>query len=324
MTHLGAVVAVSLLATIVPLITYAGQTGKMSRVGILEIEGSLTSPRVEAFRQELRSRGWIEGQNLVIESRIGPVDQFPAFADQLVQRGLDVIFAPSTPAVRAARGITKSIPIVFALTPDPVTTGFASSLNRPGGNVTGPTPISSDLVGKQLELLRTVLPRLTRVALLMNPQMSYSAGMVRQAEIAARGMNLRLIVAKWDDPNRLVDAFEHAIRERAQALVIVPNPLNISNMAQIEDFVAKRRLPTIGIDGSLAGRPFLMAYGPDFVHQYRQAAGYVDRILKGAKPADMPIEQPTRIELAINMKAARELGLTVPPALVLRADRIIE
>ena len=303
----------------------AQQARKVSRVGILDTEGPATSVRVEAFQRELRNLGWVEGQNFVTEARIGPHDRFPALAGQLARLGLDVIFAPSTPAAQAARSATKSTPIVFALAPDPVGSGLVASLRRPGGNITGTTSMGVDHLGaKQLELLRTALPRLTRVAVLLNPQLPYSAGLVRGLEAAAQTLSVQLHLAKWDDPGGLVRAFETAATQRAEALLLLPNPLTIPYLTRIHDLAARHRLPTIGITRDFAESGGFMSYGADFVDQYRRAAVYVDRILRGAKAGDLPVEQPTRFELVINLKTAKALGLTVPPSVLLRADRVID
>jgi putative ABC transport system substrate-binding protein len=297
--------------------------GKVYRVGVLSIDATTN---FESFRQGLRDLGYVEGRNLLIEARFtkGNLSGLPALAADLVKLKPDVIFASSSTYVQAARRATRTIPIVFAVHNDPVGTGDVSSLARPGGNITGLTQMASELSAKQLELLKEIVPRLARVAVVWNPTTPSHGPALEQVDVAARVLGVQLTKFKAEDGSGLDQAFAAAARERVQAIFVLLSPLVAQESGRLASLAAKHRLPTF-----CAYRPFveaggLVAYGPDLHDLYRRAAGYVDRILKGAKPADLPVEQPTKFELAINLKAARSLGLTIPRAVLVRADRVIE
>jgi putative ABC transport system substrate-binding protein len=313
-----------------PLAAEAQPPEKVPRVGYLN-PGSPSDPlsqrRLEAFRQGLRDLGYVEGQNIAIESRWaeGQYDRYPALAADLVRSKVDVIVAQSGAATQAAQQATRTIPIVMSLVNDPVGSGLVASLARPGGNVTGLTIISPDLVGKQLQLLKEVVPEVSRVALLRHPDNPASAAQLREAEAAARALGVRLQTLEARGPQEIDSAFAAMTRERAGALLIIPDAIFVNQRRQIAELAAKRRLPSIyGGTTGYAEAGGLMVYGPNPLDLKRRAATYVDKILKGAKPGDLPVEQPTKFELVINLKTAKALGLTIPQSLLLRADEVIE
>jgi putative ABC transport system substrate-binding protein len=281
---------------------------------------------LEAFRQGLRELGYVEGQNIAIESRWteGKDDRLPALAADLVRSKVDVIVAETGAATRAAQQATRTIPIVMSLVNDPVGSGLVASLARPGGNVTGLTIMSPDLVGKQLELLKEVVPKVSRVALLRHPDNPASAAQLREAEAAAQALGVRLQTLEARSPQEIDGAFAAMTRERAGALLVIPDTLFWSQRRQIVDLAVKRRLPSIRIGEAYAEAGGLMSYGPSYRDLERRAASYVDKILKGANPADLPVAQPTKFELVINLKTAKAIGLTIPQPLLQRADQIID
>jgi putative ABC transport system substrate-binding protein len=303
---------------------------KVPRVGYLN-PGSPSDPlsqrRLEAFRQGLRDLGYVEGQNIAIEPRWaeGQYDRYPALAADLVSLKVDVIVAQGGAATQAVQQATRTIPIVMSIVLDPVGSGLVPSLARPGGNVTGTSFMGPDLVGKQLQLLKEVVPKVSRVALLRNPANPASAPGLREAEATARALGVRLQALEARNPQEIDSAFAAMTRERAGALVIFPDPIFGNQRRQIAELAAKRRLPAIyGGTPEYAEAGGLMVYSPNILDLTRRAATYVDKILKGAKPADLPVEQPTKFELVINLKAAKALGLVIPPSLRQRADQIIE
>jgi len=301
--------AVVLVLSLAPLMPEAQQTRKSYRIGIIDNEASLEAPRLAAFRNELRNLGWVEGSNLTIEARIGSEAQFPVFAGELAGLGLDLIFAAKTQAAFATRSVTRTIPIVVAVATDPVGSGLVTSLARPGGNITGAATMLEDLVGKQLELLKTAAPRIRRVAVFLP---------------VAKTLGVRLYAINWDHPDRLVGAFAEAKNARADALIVAPNILSIPHGGRVGELALKHRLPSMAAAGTIPERGGLMSYGPEQVDMYRRAAHYVDKILKGAIPADLPMEQASKFELIINLKTAKALGLTIPQSVLGRADRVIE
>ncbi len=282
--------------------------------------------RFEAFRQGLRELGYVEDQNIAIESRRaeGKYDRYSALADDLVRLKVDVIVAVGGRATQDAQQATRTIPIVMSVVIDPVGSGLVASLARPGGNVTGLTIMASDLVGKQLELLKEVVPKVSRVALLWNPANPGSAPQLRQAEAAARALGVRLQPLEARDPKEIDSAFAAMTRERAGALLILPDAIFGNQRRQIAELAAKRRLPSLLGVGEYAEAGGLMTYSANNLDLERRAATFVDKILKGAKPADLPIEQPSKFELIINLKTAKALGLTIPQSLLLRADEVIQ
>jgi putative ABC transport system substrate-binding protein len=304
----------------------AQQAGKVPRIGYLQI-GSRLGSGAEAFLQGLRDLGYVEGKNIVIEYRGDPQrreDRLPEFAADLVRLKVDVIVALDPPAARAAKNATKTIPIVIRSTADPVQAGFVASLARPGGNITGMTSISTELYGKRLELLKEVIPRLSRVGVLWNPVRSANAINFKEMEVAARSLDLRLQSLEVRGANDFENAFRAAGKARVEALITIRTPLINDQRKRVADLAVKSRLPAIYDDREYIDAGGLMSYGTNLVDLYRRAATYVDKILKGAKPADLPVEQPTKFELIINLKAAKQIGLTIPPNVLVRADKVIK
>jgi putative ABC transport system substrate-binding protein len=303
----------------------AQQPGKISRVGVLNA-GSPTSMsgRVDSFRLGLRELGYIEGKNIFLEMRFAEAkqDRLSDLATELVQLKVDVIVTATTPAVLAAKKATIAIPIVFAGAGDPVRAGLVSSLARPGGNITGLSILSSDLEGKRLELLKETFPKITRVAYLWNPAAPGTGLKGMQSAAPALGLQLQSLEVR--NPKDFDSAFAAIIKERAQALTAAAHPVIDTNRQRIVDFASKNRLPAIYSSSEFISAGGLMFYGVSFSDLYRRAATYVDKILKGAKPADLPVEQPTKFELVINLKAAKHIGLTIPPNVLVRADKVIK
>ena len=301
----------------------AQQAGRVPRIGWLMVN---TSPRSEAFRQGLRDLGYIEGQNIVIEHRNVEfkLDRLPDLASELVRFKVDLIVALEPPAARAARDATKTIPIVMRSTDDPVEAGFVASLARPGGNITGVSSISTELTGKRLELLKEVIPRLSQVAVLWDSDFPGGKVGFKEAEASARLLRLQLQSLKARVPEDFEGAFRAATKQRAQALITLRNPLIVNEKRRIADLALKSRLPVIYDDRDFVEGGGLMSYGANLADLYRRAATYVDKILKGAKPADLPVEQPMKFEFIINLKAAKQIGLTIPPNVLVRADKVIK
>src|SRR5216684_282907 len=312
-----------------PLAAEAQPREKVPRVGYLS-PGSPSEPfrrrRFEAFRQGLRELGYVEGQNIAIESRWaeGKYDRYSALAADLVRLKVDVIVAVGGRATQDAQQATRTIPIVMSVVIDPVGSGLVASLARPGGNITGLTIMASDLVGKQLELLKEVVPKVSRVALLSNPANPGSAPQLRQAEAAARALGVGLQLLEARGPQEIDSAFAAMTRERAGALLILPDAIFGNQRRQIAELAAKSRLPSLLGVGEYAEAGGLMTYSANNLDLERRAATFVDKILKGAKPADLPIEQPSKFELIINLKTAKALGLTIPQSLLRRADEVIQ
>ena len=316
--------AAALLAA--PLAAEAQPAGKTYRIGYLA-----STPPPRGLRhivvQGLRELGWVEGKNIEIESRYseGKYERFPDLAAELVQLGVDVLVASTAPATRAAKEATTTIPIVSVAVQDPVGLGLVRSLARPGGNITGPTLTGGlAIAGKQLELLKETVPKVSRVAVLWNPGNPMLAPQLRELEVAARALRVQLQPVEARGPDEFDGAFSAVIRGRGGALLVMTDPAFSIHRAQLAKLAARNRLPAIyGLrDHVEAGG--LMAYGASIPDLYRSVATYVDKILKGAKPGDLPMEQPTKFELLINMKTAKALGLTIPPSLLLRADQVIE
>jgi ABC-type uncharacterized transport system substrate-binding protein len=321
---LAVVLALSVLA---PLTGEAQQTGKVYRIGVLDtMSATLNTANLGAFRQGLRELGYVEGRDFVIEYRSadGRPERFPGLATELVRLKVDLIVTRGTPAVLAAEKATESIPIVMTTSADPTGFGVVSSLARPGGNVTGLSTIAVELMGKRLEFLKEAIPRIARIALLGNMSSPASASQWRQMEGAARSLGLEPQLLDVRAPEDFARAFDTAIRQRANAVQVVNDTLTQTNSRRIVDLSAKHRLPSIFTSREFVDAGGLMAYGPNFTDLYRRAATYVDKIFKGAKPADLPIEQPTKFELVINLKTAKALRLTIPQTLLLRADQVIE
>ncbi len=319
-------VAGGLLAA--PLVAEAQQAAKIARIGYLS-PSLATSPHLrEAFRQGLRDLGYVEGRNLVIEYRDaeGKYDRLPALAAELVALKVDVIVAPGTPAALAAKHATRTLPIVFPVAVDPVQSGLVTSLARPGGNATGLSAVSPDLASKWLELLKQAIPEVSRVAFLRQPGALGDADkdVLKQAEVATRALGVRLQLVEARGPADLDRVFSETTKARAGALVVLSTPMLSSQRKRLVDLAAKRRLPTMFSFRSYVDAGGLMSYGPNVEDMFRRAANYVDRILKGTKPADLPVEQPIKFELVMNLKTAKALGLTIPPSVLARADEVVE
>ena len=307
----------------------AQQPTKVPRIGYLQIDSRL-GPQAEAFLQGLRDLGYVERKNIVIEYRGDPErreDRLPGLAADLVRLKVDVIVALDPPAARAAMNATKTIPIVMRSTADPVRAGFVASLARPGGNITGLTSISTELYGKRLELLKEVIPRLSRVGVLWNPNRSnnaYNAINLKEMEIAARSLTLQLKPLEVRGRNDFESAFRTASKARVEALITIRTPLFNDQRKRIAELAIKSRLPAIYDDRAYIDAGGLMSYGTDLADLHRRAATYVDKILKGAKPADLPVEQPKKFELMINLTTAKQIGLTIPQSVLYRADKVIK
>jgi putative ABC transport system substrate-binding protein len=273
----------------------------------------------------LRELGYVEGQNLTVEYRWGDGDaaRLPALAAELVRLRVDVLVATSNPAILAATQATRSIPIVFTASSDPVATGLVASLAHPGGNVTGLSLVTPELSGKRLQLLREALPQLTRVALLWDAGHVGMADRVRETETAARQLGVTLRVEWVQDPAGLDRAFAALAQARPDAFLTTVEPFTVRHRQRIVDFAAQHRLPAMYEEREFVDAGGLMAYGPSLAANYRRAATYMDKLLRGAKPADLPVEQPTKFELVLNLKTAKALGLTIPQSILLRADEVI-
>jgi len=317
-------ISASLLAA--PLVAQAQQAGKIYRVGVLLPIPVSRMPATGMFRQALRDLGYTEGQNLILEYRsldTDKLDRLSTLAAELVSANVDVIFAVAG-AAHAAKNATKTIPIVFAGVGDPVGTGLVTSLAHPGGNVTGLTNTAPDLSGKRLQLVTELLPGVSTIAILWNATNPIVRGQVAETEAAARALKTHLLVV----PIRSADDFEAAFtaitRQRSGALIVIADVVTTAHRERIATLAVKNRLPMISEFPDFAAAGGLMAYGPSAPDAAHRAAGYVDKILRGAKPGDLPVEQPTKFELVINLKTAKGLGLTIPPSILLRADQIIE
>jgi putative ABC transport system substrate-binding protein len=297
------------------------------RIGVLDTtSAALNAANFDALRQGLRQHGYIEGQNLVIEYRSadGRAERFPDLAAELVRLNVDLIVTRGTPAIFAAKNATKTIPVVMAASGDPLGAGVVAGLARPGGNVTGLSAFVTELQAKRLELLREMVPRINRIAALLNMSIPAEPPQWEETKAAARTLAIEPQLLDVRKPEDLSRAFETAIRQRADALVVGINVLTQANRRPIADLATKHRLPAIYASREFVDAGGLVALGVSYPDLYRRAATYVDKILKGAKPADLPIEQPTKFELMINLKTAKALGLEVPPMLLARADEVIE
>ena len=322
----GLVLLIGLL--VAPLATEAQQSGRVYRLGYLSTP---TRESVEhglaAFLRTLRELGWIDGQNLIIEYRWaeGNVERLPGLAAELVRHKVDVIVAPAGSAALAAKNATGSIPIVMIFASDPVEMGLVASLRRPGGNITGTTfTPGPEIFGKQLQILKEAVPHASRVAVLSNPADPSFALQVRQVEATGRSLGIRLQHVEARGPEEFDSAFAAMARERADALLVTGTSTFLAHRVRLAELAVKGRLPTMHSFRESVEAGGLMAYAVNMADFVGRSAVYVDKILKGAKPADLPIEQPTKFELLINLKAAKALGITVPQALVLRADEVIQ
>jgi putative ABC transport system substrate-binding protein len=305
----------------------AQQTKKIPRIGILS-SGSPSSSKevVEPLEQGLRDLGYIEGQSITIEHRYaeGMAERLPDLAAELVQLKVGVIIVGGSPSTQAAMNATKTIPIVMTNANDPVGIGLVASLAHPGGNVTGLSNVGSDLGGKQLELLKEAFPKVSRVAVLSDSAIPGNALWLGEMKVAAEALRITLQPVDIHRPDDFERAFSAIKKEHASALSALWNGVNNNYRARIVDFAAKSRLPAMYPEREFVEAGGLMSYGPNFADLYRRAATYVDKILQGRKPADLPVEQPTKFELIINLKAAKQIGLTIPPNVLARADKVIK
>ena len=306
----------------------AQRPGSAPRIGALYAGTVVTAAQFnDAFTRGLRELGYVEGQNIVIERRYadGRRERITELAAELVRMKVDVIATGTDSTIAAVKQQTRTIPIVMIAASDPVGTGFVSSLARPGGNLTGTSRMSTELSAKRLELLREALPHLSRVAVMWNPDVRGAVLDFKELEAPARSMGLRLQSVEVTQAEDLARALDSIVEARAEALVVVtPNPVTFANQRQIASFAQRHRLPSIYGVHEYAESGGLISYGASVQASYHRAAFYIDRILKGARPGDLPVEQPTTIELVVNLKTAKAIGLTIPPSLLRRADRVIQ
>jgi putative tryptophan/tyrosine transport system substrate-binding protein len=309
-----------------PYLAEAQQPKRIPRIGFLAPGSpSSDSPRVDPFRQGLQELGYTEGQNIVIELRFaeGKSERLPALVAELIQLKVDVIVLSGTPAAQVAKRATTTIPIVMGTSADPVGTELVASLARPGGNVTGLSTLGSDLSGKRLELLKEVVPGVSRIAVLYNPTNQSVPALLKETKIAAQSLGVQVQFLEARAPNELNKVFV-AIKERPSALMVVPDPMLFAQRKRLSDLAGENRLPTMAEWEEFVQAGGLMSYGPSFREMFRRAATYVDKILKGRTPADLPVEQPTKFEFVINLKTAKQIGLTIPQWVLMRADRVIK
>jgi putative tryptophan/tyrosine transport system substrate-binding protein len=303
----------------------AQQPTKVPRIGYIGGDAASTSNRIHAFRQGLRELGYVEGKNIVIEGRFATLnpDRERAFAAELVRLKVAVIVTSGSTSTRAAKEATATIPIVMTQDPDPIGNGFVASLARPGGNITGLSNLGPELSGKRLELLTEVVPRLTRVAVFGTSTFPGNAQILRETEFAAGALRVQLQYLDVLDPKNIETAFRGASKGRAEALLVL-GPVFTSQRIQLADLAVKSRFPAIYYATECVEDGGLMTYGANRADLARRAATYVDKILKRAKPADLPVEQPTKFEFVVNLKAAKQIGLTIPPNVLARADKVIK
>ena len=311
-----------------PLAAEAQSSSKTFRIGYLEFGSAAPgTPHLEAFRAGLRQLGWVEGQNIAIEVRDaeGKQDRLPEFAAGLVRLKVDLIFASATPAALAAKQATTTIPIVIGFVADPVGSGLVRHLAHPGGNITGWTHLAGlELNAKRLDILKQAIPGAARIAALWNPANPIHAPSLKVIEAAARRLKVQLHPMGVQNPDQLEGIFSRMTQEHVQALTVPPDGMFLAHQARIIDLAASHRIPAMYGVRELVEAGGLMGYGVNLPEMYRRGAFFVDRILKGAKPGDLPVEQPTNFELVINLKTAKALGLTIPHSLLLRADQVIE
>jgi putative ABC transport system substrate-binding protein len=320
------VIALGASSLALPFGSFAQQPAKIYRIGFLgagSVSGS--AKRVDALRASLRNLGYMEGTNIVIEFRWaeGKYDRLPDLAIELVRLKIDVLVTYSTPGTQAAKRATTTIPIVMVTSGDAVAAGLVASLARPGGNVTGSTFFNPDLMAKRLELLKEAMPRITRVAVLLNPDNDSMKPILQAMEIAARLLKLDLQQFEVRGPGEFESVFSAMAKRRISALAVPEDGMFNDNPRAIADLAAKQRLPSIGF-GEFAEAGGLIGYGVNFLELYRRAAYFVDKLLKGAKPDDIPVEQPTKFDMMINMKTAKALGIKIPNSILVRADKVIE
>ena len=326
MKRLPLIVTLALGTLLAPLAADAQQAGKVARIGYVGVSSASAVPHAdEAFRHGLRDLGSVEGQNIAIEYRWaeGQLDRLPDLAAELVRLKVDVIVASSTPTALAAKNATRTIPIVFVTAGDPVGSGLVAGIARPGGNITGLSLLAPEIVAKQLQLLKEAVPQASRVAVLSNPANPYTALMVKETEAAARSLGMWVQLLGVRGADAFDSAFSAVTKGRASALFVLFDPFLFAHRTRIAEFANKNRLPAMYPHREYAETGGLMAYGADIRDNFRRAATYVHKILTGTKPADLPVEQPTKFELVINLKTAKALGLTIPQSVLIRADEVI-
>ena len=326
LSAIGLMLILALAILAVPLTAEAQQPKNVPRIGFLSAaSASSISARSEAFRQGLRELGYVEGQNLVIEYRYaeGKLDRLRELAAELVRLPVDVILSAGPTVTRPAQEATSTIPIVMAFDSDPVGSGFVASLARPGGNITGLSTLSPEITGKQLELLKEIVPTLSRVAVLGNSLTAGNAQVLRETETTAQALRVQLQYIDMPGLKDIEPAFRDVSQARADAILMLNNPLVTAQRTQTADLAVKSRLPAIYVAPEFVEAGGLMSYGVNIEDLFRRAATYVDKILKGAKPAALPVEQPMKFELVINLKTAEALGITIPPTLLWQADKVI-
>jgi len=303
----------------------AQQSAKTFRLGILPFDQQRSNENMETLFQELRRLGYVEGQNISIEYRNaeGKVDRLPGLAADLVRLKVDAILAAATPAALAAKKATSTIPIVFTVVADPIGSGLVASLAKPGGNITGTTNLNTDLTGKRLELLKEAFPNITSVAVLSNPADQVSAPQLKDLEIAARALGLKLQILEARDPKDFDGVVAALAKKRPGAFTAVTSQMFASQGGKLADIATKSRLPAIFWARGITEAGGLMSYGTNVPDLFRRTAQLVDKILKGTKPSDLPVEQPMKFELIINLKTAKQIGLTIPPNVLVRADKVI-
>jgi putative tryptophan/tyrosine transport system substrate-binding protein len=318
---------ITLLLLAISTFAEAQQQEKVAKIGELLFRSRPDlGPGRTAFRQRLRELGYVEGKSIAYETRSaeGKLDRFPALAGDLVRLKVDVLFASSTNEALTFKNATSTIPIVFHVASDPVADGLVDSLARPGGNITGVTTIATALAGKRLEVLKETVPKLSRVAVLWDPRGESSTQQWKESQLGARDLRLQLHSMEVSSPDKFEEAFKAAVKAHTEALSVSSGSLNTANPKLIGDLAAKYKLPAIFDRDDFIASGGLMSYGPNRSEGYRRAATYVDRILKGTKPADLPVEQPTKFEFIVNLKTAKQIGLTIPPNVLARADKVIK
>jgi len=298
---------------------------KVPKIGWLSPGSAALVTRFESFRREFRKIGYVEGKNIAFEYRRADnkLDRLPALADELVRLKVDVLIAAGSNEALAAKSATRTIPVVFLGGGDPVAEGLVDSFARPGGNITGFTTIGAVLAGKRLELLKETIPQLFRVAVLWTPEDPSSAQEWRESQLSARELGLQLHSMELSSADKYVSAFKEAVKARSAALAVTQSTIINPDQKRIAELATKNRLPAISSRGDFVESGVLMSYGPDRIEPYRRLASMVDKILKGTNPADIPVEQPTKFELVINLKTAKQIGLTIPPNVLVRADKVI-
>jgi putative ABC transport system substrate-binding protein len=318
-----------LLATILltaGAVTHAQQPARIPRIGYLNASSaSSAASRVEAFRQGMRELGYVEGKNIVVEYRFaeGNLDRLSQLLAELVQLNVDIIVSGGPTVTRPAKAATSTIPIVMGFDDDPVGSGFVASLARPGGNITGSSTLAPEISGKQLEILKEIIAKLSRVAVLGSSTRSGTSLSLKEMELAAAAFKVQIQYLDIQESKDIETAFGAASKGRADAIVVLGSPVLNLRRAQIVDLARKHRMPGVYAQPEFIDAGGLMYYGPSFADIFRRAATYVDKILKGAKPADLPVEQPKKFEFIVNLKAAKQINLTIPPNVLARADRVI-